>query len=738
MPDDIREKLLNEFILPFRTQVKEGCEKGQVKRKDLGCRICGVSPTDITRVFNSIDSTAPEAVAPGVYLKVYKCLNRHWTVLPGNCFIRKTDDKHDEELSQLPPAKIDTYRTYPKSRIIKCLKDCRSDIKIIDTFSSFLYDFREQEEKEAILEWLAKSQKKLKMLVLDPGGLGLELRLKSNFNIPSTTFRSNILSGLKSLLELVNFYPSRFEVRVMDELPAMHGILMGDSAFFGLHYSFTPSQNASFFEVHGSTNFVFSDFNRHFDEIWEKRSQRLDTDLLATLDKKVKQANLTFDLLQGVWKLFFHDRWPRPGQKKDFLLGNISCARLKIERPQANQYMVSEITYYDAQLKKNQSLYSNVRFENLHDCDFARLWFTDYDQISIQITLRCMIRRDTPLMGHLTLMNNFDLYTSPVLLYRAESVIESSDDNHQLSEEKTANDINFRQPQYAIPIEKVSPELVRSIAFTKNTSFSLETFREQFLNYQLNNDLDNFSGVYRMYAYGRSRDKGGRGIQINIIEIMPSGFVKYKTSGFEAHGIASVKENNLYITLQHKDFKHRTGYFIFHTINTPARKNDIYAGVFLGISYRMEVPMARRVILSNTDEGFDYIHPDFALLNSPEYKALPKELRKNLTGRIENNIGFLNRMGDVFDLESLGLEWEHSVHFDDILFESACFRAMVINRDTVHNTLEILERAVHQGFSNLKEFEKNIFQSELRDDIIKSVRYQRIKQLVEGSQSDTE
>ncbi len=727
------EDLYYEFVKPFFEQQNKQDKRAIKYQKDLTWERSGLNSAQLSKGF--IKATAYVGGAECDFplsscANVYQFLRKHWKVTKDGWF-EKINGKEGISLSP----SVEVHPSYSKDRVNQSIASSKGEVKIIDTYASFLIDFQNQKEEEELIRgWLADDERKIKLLVLDPAEKAFEIRLKSIHSGRAFEIRKSILNGLKSLFKICETSNNRFEIHIMDEIPAMHGIILPSRIFFGLHYSFGLSQNATFFEMQGGDNKMREDFNHHFNTLWENRdrSRALDKDLLEQISKKVDQANQEFPLLKGKWEVLFHDRWDGGGatseegtieQKnvrsespKGSVLGKISCAILEvIDRGEKGGPIRAKLVFFDAQLGKEREFESDIRFERLEQSEFAYFQFSDFQKLSIRLIVRYKSDKDKTYLGHWTLMNDNDLNSGP-------AVLKKMDHNSNIA------------AKYALSVDEIEDlYVIRGLVFRESSSFSLEQFRAEFNKQE---DLSRFAGVYKMYSYGRHKQR--KGIQLNILEIKEYGYVEYKskrreapdikTEEFEAKGVALVKNQNLYITLTHDKYEHRTGYFILNIGDRQATAGSVYAGMFLGISWDDQKPVARKIVIVKTDKAYTEEEASFCGLESSEYKNLHKGIQKALSGRVTNLVGFLR--APIFSLEDLFNEWNKSEKQDsEILFEIACEKALQSKKS---ECLSLLNRAIEHGFSDLKRFELMIEKSTIRQEVLADTEYQAVKIHVYG------
>lgn len=715
--ENYRKKLFTEFVQKFDAQPPEG----RLRFEKHLIIAPGLSASTLSRAFanaRELEKKEAERIpADAACATAYDYLTKYWQA-SDECVFAYIGELPQEEPIE---ATVIARERFPQEVIFKALADCKGDIRIIDTYPSFLRTDQDHPDEINFLNWTKQSGRKLKLLVLDPTGHGIDLRLNSAINKPLLfemtidTFRRQLVSVFQELLEFSTEHPELLEVKLMNELPAIHGILMPNRVFFGFHFSHRLSHKASFVEIQGA-NCLSTDLGQHFEKIWNESqsSFSLDQILFDKIKRVMEQKNHSWDSFVGNWEVYFQDKWQ---EDRSSPLSKISKADLEIDPPLNNAPMSARLYFWDAQLDRLQKFDGNVRFERLTDSEFAFLVFSNHENVSIRLIVRCKLdANNDALLGHWALTNAYDLNTSAIVL-------------------KKNSDQGFPAPKFNIPFKDVPSEVLNALAFRNQYSFSLAEFANKYKATKEGAGLEMYEGTYKMYAYvlGRNKDeKLKKGIQLNQIHISSFGFVRYKSIKSTSFGVASVKDDNLYLTLTDDERDYRVGHFIFYTNDIKIEKDGVYTGIFLGISFRNRLPVARRVVLVKSDETFEGASPSFIVANSEEYQLLHKGLKKALSGRIKNLIGFLRSSSGIFSLAELYREWEGGKIFEENeFFEFACKYALEEDKE---KAILLLDRAVEFGFFDIERFEEKIVESKICQEILKDAQYKAIKERISNSE----
>ncbi|MFN0176283.1 MAG: hypothetical protein ACKVU0_16680 [Saprospiraceae bacterium] len=710
--EDFRQKLYGEFVAKFDLQPKEG---RLASYKDL-LRFNKIGDTTLWRAFTNAKEMEKENAedrleATAACATAYEYLAKYWQV-SDECVFTYIGLEMEE------PGNKDNgmalHPRFPKEEVAKCLAQCQEDIRIIDTYPSFMLDDEDNPDEINFLDWANQSGKKVRLLVLNPSGRGIDLRINAAINkpnlfeMPVTAFRIKLVEVFRNLMVFSKENPNLLEVKLMDDLPAFHGIIMPACGYFGFHFSHKLSHKATFIEVKGK-NLLYKDSLQHFEHIWNspERAFKLDQGSFDKIESALAQKNHVWESLKGRWEVYFQDKWKEDTSSP---VSKISRAVIEIDPPFNSGPMSARLYFQDADMNRLRLFDGQVRFERLKEGEFAFLVFSDRKYLSIRLIVRCILGER--LYGHWVLINSQDLNSSACILTKA-------------------NQHKPVAPAFDIPIEK---GVISTLALRNRHSFSLAAFAEVCKTHTSNKKIENYEGPYEMYAYGMQsvQQKNGtklkKGIQLNCIHIASYGFVRYKSLRTEAKGVASINENNLYLTLTDDDRNYRVGYFIFYTKDRQVKENGVLAGIFLGISLRDQLPVARRIVLVKSKTEFDDVQPNFIVANSDEYKNLDEGIKKALSGRIKNLIGFLRSNSGIFNLTELFADWKGSKIFEENeFFEFACFYA---EKGDKQKAIQLFERAVEFGFYDLEKFEEAIEKSPVRQEILSDEDYLSIKRLI--------
>lgn len=261
------------------------------------------------------------------------------------------------------------------------------------------------------------------------------------------------------------------------------------------------------------------------------------------------------------------------------------------------------------------------------------------------------------------------------------------------------------------------------------------------INNQQLNRISTFAGVYKLFVYVRTKIKGDaplrtRGIAINRLEILKYGQVLFNgVKGITATGRAFIqRNNNLYIDLKNTEVdQQRSGYIILKIRDLKAKPTPIFCGVFVGLGveeYDVQ-PLGKRVIVQLMPDTSKNFEVEKIPLHSPKMEKIPKEIRKTLTGRTSNYIGFQRLQRGLFDQEDLKKYNKETANMSEIFSFAAIYKALNTNDiKDIEGILNTLRRAILHGFSEKNIFEEKIKSSSIIEQILENPDYQDLWKLI--------
>lgn len=673
---------------------------------------CGIRPSSLSTVFkyfkNSNTDKQPLKITLGELNMVLTRLKSGTKVSTKGPKTSLLDLVGEGAVKKEDKNIVTPYPNYDSAEIAKAVAESGEDICILNTYlGSKLFDGEaSDDDPNRLKNWIVSQKKKVRLLLLRPDGKAMRLRTKTNLGESIADLTRRIISGLEAVLKLKEQYPEQIEIRLMDELPGVSCVILTNKLFYGLHYSFGHAEVGPVFAVTNATHFTYIKIKEHFDTLWsEERSQSLDKWLLAQVKNAVQVVYNRLDYLIGEWEVFIHkieEVYKGEGPAPDKVLGaGIEKFILDIQKNDRDIYPKAMII-----LPNLERLTGSLVTEYLQDRDYAHIRFTDHTRISIHLTIHCRYEGKVPLLGFYTMSSSTDSCTGTALLYKKE--------------------------QGALRSPSTLPESwKRQLAFCDGAFMSLKKVSSTVSTYE----KFPYAGVYKVYSYG-GKPNGAKSIKINWLKINEWGEATYKNQHYgpkEPSGIlagrATEIDKNTHIVFTGFKPQKRRSYLIIYTDNTYPEEGRYYSAVHLGVSWDRQMPTGKRFILELVKEDFDIVEPKLVLLHSPEYYQIQAPLRKLLSGRVKNLLGFLRQGGAIFDIRDVGKELEHSVQMSNVFFHSACMLA----KESAKEAASMLFRAVNHGFDDLDKFEQTII-SMVESDILKEIQatedYKNIQKLL--------
>ncbi len=611
------------------------------------------------------------------------------------------------------------YPNYDSANVAAAVSKAGKEICLLNTYlATKLFNEEASDDDENTLKnWILRRNKKIRLLLLRPDGKAMRLRTKTDLGQSSAKLASHIINGLEMVLKLKEQYPKQLEVRLMDELPGMACVILEDRLFYGLHYSFGHAEGGPVFEINNSAHYTYKKIKEHFDTLWSAdRSQELNHALLNQVRNAVQVVYNRLEYLLGGWNMFLHkleDVYKGEGPAPNRSLGEgVDRFLLDINKNDRDIYPQAVLT-----LPNLERLTGSLVTEHLQDRDYAHIRFTDHNRLCIHLSIYCRFEgKNAPFCGFFTMSSGSDACTGLAILSRKENGVQISPS--------------------IIPVA-----LKRQLAFADGAFISLERVRN---NINAFNEPFKYAGVYKVYSYGGKEDNA-KCIKINWLYINEYGEAQYKNQHFNSNstsgilsGRATEINKNTHIVFTGFREQKRRGYLIIHTtdVGTDYDQTRYYSGVHLGISWDKQMPTGKRFLLELTDKKFAEVEPDLVPLHSDEYHKIPEPLRKLLSGRVKNLLGFLRQKGQIFTLRDIEREWEQSIQMSEVFFDSAC---MLAKRGNPEKSANMLLRAVNHGFYEIKRFEDEV--KSMSPDVLKKIQatkdYEKIQATFPNSEAST-
>jgi hypothetical protein len=720
MPTEDLSKLLQEIQPYMEAFFKQQAKGGKITQKDLS--VNGIArPADISAVFRYLRRDSKEMPIKSAIIRLHRCLMEHWILEAGvlklATYTKPVAIVQKEEVwtnSVVVPH--DNFEK-AKSSIMEAVNKTPKGgvVCVLNTYlsSTIFHNELDDGNEGTINNWLLAKGKSMRLLLLRPDGKAMRLRTNTDLEMTGDNLAISIIGNLRSLLRLQNRCKTRsgsgqLEIKVMDEIPGMSCIITPWRIFQGIHYSFGHSEKGTVFEVKGNENTAYRDFKKHFDTFWndKERSQVLTPELLDQIEKGVNITlqNNKLNHLLGNWNVHVHDL-------KEVYLGNSTAPQgqvtggvttlfLEIEKPNRGLYLKARLKVPGREGYLGGSV--NVITEHLLDRDYAHMRFTDLSELSIHITIHCnQDKNNAPLFGHFIISSQSDTCSGPIIFQKVK---------------------HFEAEIIVLPFIK------RQLAFIDGGFSSLELINKRMESFRAPFP---YAGTYKVYSYGENNGK--KCIKINVLEIDEWGQARYKNQNFKEEpiiGRATHIGTNLHLVFSKYKPQKRRNYWIISVKEALPEPERFYSAVHLGVSWITHLPTGKRYVLEYTQESFNVLKPYIVSLHTPEYHELPSPLRKLMSGRTDNLLGFLRQRGDIFSIKDIEREWQRSVIWSEVFVDSA---HQLIQRGYIKSAAQMLIRAINHGFEELEHFEDTVkqqFGEEILLKFKKQEEYKRVLRLL--------
>jgi len=703
------QKLLEDYFKAFENS-----------RKELGLTQLDLADTanhrrvgDFSDVFRYMRTATDKAPTPPQKISIFHAIDDYWEIDKNGFLVKKgaSAQKSGEKTKKATPdvptrdSSIIAHKNLSKIDIGAAVREGGATVCIINTYLSTAMFNAEltKEDENSIKNWLHQG-KKIQLLLLIPDGRGMRLRTKADLGIDGTTLAEMIMMRLKELLKIQTKSPEQMQVRLMDELPGMSAIILEKRLFFGLHYSFGHSENSSYFEISDPEHQGYKDIVQHFERLWndDERSAPLSQELIDKVENALMVLRNVSSIHNSHWRLFMHDlgTMVHNQSKAPFgsPVGNIAEWNLEIRKPKQGIYLNATLTIPGMEKPFN----ANVVTERIHNEDYAHVRFSDFKNISIHITFHCREDKQNSLIGYALINTGKDSCSAYIIM---KKYTPGKEDKIELNE-------YYR----------------RLLKFRDGSYKSLERVR----NDKEKLDIGLWAGTYKIYSYGGELGKN-KCIKLNWLRIDECGIATYKNQHFDEpkgrklEGRATHITPNVHVvfTFYPQVENQRRSYLIMTVGNNKPESGRYYSGVHLGVTWENEIPVGKRFILEYFPEyektAFEDLKVEKIVLHSQAYKDMKPEIRKLLSGRVKNMLGFLREGGRIFEYGQIAKEWEASIELSEVFYDSAVQHAkhsavqhakhsaiQHTKRSNYSKSAKMLLRAVNHGFDDLARFDREV------------------------------
>lgn len=148
---------------------------------------------------------------------------------------------------------------------------------------------------------------RIEILVLNPIGKVLQYRVKEMREELNERI-GKILNFLENKILNQKDYSTKIMVKLYDEIPGINCYILDEKIFYGNYLSFAYSQNTFFINIpNHRENVLAQQINKHFEEIWDHRSQLLTLSLLKEMKDIVAVLNVSseaFKKFSGTYLIY--------------------------------------------------------------------------------------------------------------------------------------------------------------------------------------------------------------------------------------------------------------------------------------------------------------------------------------------------------------------------------------------------------------------------------------------------
>jgi len=582
-------------------------------------------------------------------------------------------------------------------KLNRLISQAQEEIRIIDTFLDNWRKIR-KDLKKAVEQGC-----KVSILLNEPD---FQAIVKRSFRI------SDIGGGIESLRKSINNIRAEVEtwensnlvkIETHDSLPGFNLFAVDNDYFIGLFWHDREAIDGPFMKV---TNQGFKKYvDEHFEAMWEYAVKPKSQRVIAI----GKPLDTRLSPYLGTWNLYCN----------------------KVEK--------NEESYNLRSMEHGKVVENLIRFEEKSGVVEATFVSSDgrvfegeaficrNNDSFLEVQLKSVVNNNNiQFYFHIGagLYNNLigiysHLYVNAPILGAGLSVIVRSKENHSIS-------IENWEPR---PIDKIDEmerkKTLRYLTFPAGSRLEAIQSFEQLKTYNRFNYPSLAEGVYKIYSYQGSEDNPfNRYITESLLYIDEFYQVFHKRCGLayandkkyaESRGkVESSKSDSLIISL--KSLEHgRIGFFVINFVEERPKLGDYFTGVFSGVGLRnRKVAIGNRVVLrflGKNKELFDNTEIDRYRINSERFFEIPKEVRRNLTGRTNNMVGFLHTKG-ASSSKALLNEADKGIDMKSVLFDSALQRALTDNVNQIPNSVKAFERALLHGFEPFEAYENKLAEYE--------------------------
>ena len=577
------------------------------------------------------------------------------------------------------------FNSISKDKFLASIRNSTKRIRIIDTYLDDWIVFRSD------LKIAVENGCKLELLLCDPRGSIAKFRidgLRSEKRAEEHCWE--ILKDIHAFIKRLENYQN-VQIKLYDQLPGFNLYSCDRHLFIGWYWMDKAAHEGPVMEFSKSENVFQASIEEHFETLWEKAGP-LD---LESIEIKAKDASsFSLDNYIGKWYLYCNYGRAKNLIQELPLTATTGVAKNILEINKDKQGRLTCIlNTADNYISQHTGILKTTNNSSFFICELENQLKTT----KIILYVHKGQGLDDYLTGTFT-----NLYGKEPILGSGVIFLKKVPDEENIS---TCLIRHLEVSEF--PAEDA---IIRYLFFNINNRLEVIQDFDHVLSMPRFKDPCPFSGVYKVLSYHKGRGNDERYISEGILYISEFYECKHKrlrsfSSKIESsHGRVEILPTGQLVIYLKNDNKHRIGFFLVTTVNNEPEQNSVFTGIFNGLGYSgVNTAISNRVIMVYKEESYDYFqseYPRHYLLNSEDYHSLPEEITQNLTGRINNFIGFI-RNNPIFTLEHLRGEAEKEISMKEIFIDSTLQN---LHNDYSENAAKMFLRAVQHGFCEIDEF----------------------------------
>ncbi|MEO0468732.1 MAG: hypothetical protein AAF206_03855 [Bacteroidota bacterium] len=627
------------------------------------------------------------------------------------------DNEAPTSVKSIPAGKIQLLEQISEQDISRKIVQSQEEVWLMDTYIG-----NWDQLKDALKRTVENHQTKVKIIISNPFGEFVKLRYGS-LGLPRS-----IIKAKTKLFELAYDirqwqHEDQVEVRSVEHNLGVTLYRMDEEVFTGLFlFNKISSQNVS---IEGSRDRLFKKaILRHFEGLWETGEALNLGEIIDNYDIYNNATETSLRPYIGTWHLYCtHQDKHRPSHTLNSAsFSNIGKNVLHITEDNYLFHCQLHSEYLDeykgkAYLEDNTSFFS-CRLENQEK----------------NSTIQFIFHKGSGIGDHLFGLF-YTMHAETPILASGVAILQKA------SNDASASIIETNHPN---GLEAIPQAFVRYLTHTQITRLDpLYDFQglQTHPTFSVNCP---YKGLYYVYAYHR---RNAVFITRTVLEITPFYTVRLKrqrnANQLSEGRLDIVNDNQVVISFQNTGTG-QMGFFHFTGRKGHRGKEEIISGIFSGLANDGSGfwPVSNRFILEPIKDenlSFDTIEPDRLRIHSPAYNQLPESVRKALSGRVNNLIGFMQNRS-ITSFKRLEDEVEKEINMSEVFFDSACQKAL---NDRLNECGRMIRRAVEHGLDSIDPFfeklgfwqEQGLIMDYFIPKLTETKDWKKAMELLKGAQS---